>query len=273
MLPPPDHDASAGIDRQIADAYSATALSWRSGPAQVYGRLADDLVARSGRTWVGASVLDIGAGTGVASAALARAGAGSLVAVDTALEMLSVDATERPPAVAADARRLPFAAATFDGAIAAFVFNHLDVPADGLAEATRVVRSGGVVLASAYADDDHHPVRDVVERNLRGLGWEPDTWYRLMRADLAPRLSTEDRCREVLIEAGLAGSVERRRVAMPDLETTALVEWRLGMAQHANFLAALTADDRRRVRDDCIAELGPDAPPLVRSMMVIVVDV
>ena len=263
--------ASRSVDRAMFDAYSATAAAWRNGPARVYGRLADDLVQRSPRPWSGSVVVDVGAGTGVASEALLRAGARTVVAVDAAEGMLAAGATDRPTAVVADARLLPFADATFDGAVAAFVYNHLDDPAAGLAEAARVVHPGGVVLASAYATDDVHPVKAIVEEVLREHGWVAEAWHGRMRTDRVPQLATEDGCRRALSAAGLQGVVESVRVAMPELSPRELVEWRLGMAQHAHFVAALSDDDRLDLADAAVTRLGRRVPPLVRSVMVLTV--
>jgi hypothetical protein len=58
------------------------------------------------------------------------------------------------------------------------------------------------------------------------------------------------------------------RVPFPELRAEDLVAWRLGMAQHAPFVAGLSPADRDAVRDRAVALLG-DAPPLVRSFLVI----
>lgn len=262
---------SCSVDRAMFAAYSATAAMWRDGPARMYGRLADDLVTHSPRPWTGADVLDVGAGTGVASTALLRAGARSVVAVDAARGMLVLDAPQRPWAVVADARRLPFPDDTFDGVVAAFVFNHLGDPAEGLREAARVVRPGGVVLASTYADDDAHPVKAVVEDALRRCGWEPAEWHDRMRSDHVQRLATEQGCRRALADAGADGAVQRVRVEMRGLSPRDLVEWRLGMAQHAPFVTGLSDDDRRHLTETAVARLGSQVPPLVRSVMVLTI--
>lgn len=258
----------SSTDRAMAAAYTATGRHWRDGPAAVYGRLAEVLVARSPIPVRGASVVDIGAGTGAASVAARRAGARRVVAVDTSIGMLAVDADVRPPAVVADAVRMPFVAGAFDVALAAFSFNHLVDPAAGLAEAARVVRPGGTVVASAYAADDTHPAKSAVESVLRARGWVPEPWHAVMQTERAPQLATEESCREAVARAGVTAVVERVRVAFPDLVPRQIVEWRLGMAQHARFVAALAPVDRRCVVDAVLSELA-DCPPLVRSVMMI----
>ncbi|MDQ4069693.1 MAG: methyltransferase domain-containing protein, partial [Actinomycetota bacterium] len=136
---------------KAAAAYSATGGRWQRGPGRVYDRLAHVLVGRSPVTVHGTSALDVGAGTGAATRALLAAGAARVVAVDTAIGMLAHDAASRPPAVVADALALPFPPASFGLTVAAFSLNHLADPAAGLAEAARVTRPGGAVVASAYA--------------------------------------------------------------------------------------------------------------------------
>jgi SAM-dependent methyltransferase len=266
------HAAEGGplVSDSLAAAYSATGAAWQLGPALIYDRLAEVVVGRSPRPLHGCSVLDIGAGTGAAGRAAARAGARSTVAVDAALGMLLVDAGRRPPAVAGDALRLPFAAGSFDASVAAFSLNHLPEPAAGLRETARVTRIGGAIVAASHSADDSHPVKAAVEAALTTRGWAGEAWYAQLRDRTTPKLATVEGCRAVADAAGLDAEVEAVRVPFPDLGPRELVAWRLGMAQHAPFLAGLASDDERAaVVRDAIERLGDDPPPLERSILVL----
>ncbi len=263
--------AAATTDVEIAGAYSASASSWGDGPGAVYDRLAEVLLAHSPVSVRGATVIDIGAGTGAASLAAVRAGARRVLAVDVADAMLAVNAARRPPAIVAEATRLPFRRASFDVAVAALSFNHLRDPAAGFVEAARVVAGGGAVVASAYAADDAHPVKRAVEQALGELGWTPPRWQIELYRDRAPLLATVDGCAAVVRSAGLVAEIRNVRVAFPNLTAQQWVMWRLGMAQHAPFVAALPEDRRRHVVRLARRLLGDDPPPLVRSIMIVAV--
>jgi len=120
----PTYDAlnrimSFGIDRR-----------WRKRALAALGPLA------------GRRVLDVCAGTLDLTRLCEQAGARP-VAVDFAHEMLRGGAAKaRAPRVRADAQRLPFADASFDGALCGFGLRNLDDPAAGLREARRVLRPG-----------------------------------------------------------------------------------------------------------------------------------
>lgn len=253
----------------IATAYSATAGAWERGPSRIYDRLAEVLLSRSLVPIGGGRVVDVGAGTGAASRAALAAGAGAVIAVDAAVGMLAHDASQRVPAVAGDALALPFSAAAFDAAVAAFSLNHLTDPAGGLREMARVTRPGGALLASSYAADDDHPVKVAVEAALASRGWTPDGWYATMRTEAASLLATVDACAAAAGAAGLEAVVEPVHVAFPELDARDLVAWRLGMAQHAPFLGRLPPAEQDAVADEALARLGDAAPPLVRSILVV----
>jgi ubiquinone/menaquinone biosynthesis C-methylase UbiE len=254
----------------LAGAYSATGKAWQDGPGRIYDRLAEVVVDACPGGVAGRRVLDLGAGTGAASRAALAAGARSVVAADAAPGMLAHDAGARPPAAAADALALPFAAGAFGAVVAAFSLNHVDDPVAGLVEATRVLAPGCGLVASAYADDDTHPVKAAAEAALSARGWSAPAWYAAVKRDAMPRLATVERAEAACAEAGLADAVvEHRRVAFPELTPDDLVAWRLGMAQMAPFLAALTPEAQAEVTADTRARLGDDPPPLVRSTILL----
>jgi ubiquinone/menaquinone biosynthesis C-methylase UbiE len=226
------------------------------------------LVARSPVPLAGRRALDVGAGTGAASRAALAAGAASVVAVDAAAGMLAYHAEGRPPAVAGDALALPFAGSSFDAAVAAFSLNHLTDPAGGLREMARVTRPGAALVAGSYAADDSHPVKAAVEAALAQRGWEPEPWYLAVKTLAVPKLATVEGCAAAAAAAGLEASCEHIRVPFPELGAPELVAWRLGMAQHAPFVARLPPGGRAAVAAEAVARLG-DAPALVRSILVL----
>ena len=255
---------------EVARAYSATGAAWDDGPARLYGRLAAELVARSPIPLGGRRVLDLGAGTGAAGRAVAAVG-GRVVALDAAFGMLAPGARRRPPAVVGDALALPLADGAVDAVVAACSLNHLPDPVAGLREARRVLAPDGAVLASAYALDDSHPARDAVEQAATDHGWSRPGWYAHVKADAVPRLATPARAEAAGRAAGLRGvRAGPVRVPFPELGAGDLVAWRLGMAHVAPFVAGLSRAELEDLVDDALARLGPEPPPLVRSMVVLV---
>lgn len=251
----------------LAAAYSATGGAWEAGPARIYDRLAE--VMLEGVDLSGAPVVDVGAGTGAASRAALAMGASGVVAVDAAVGMLAHDASRRPPAVAGDARSLPFVDDSFGAAVAAFSLNHITDPGAGLVEMARVTTPGGALVASAYASDDTHPVKSAVEAALTARGWVPEPWYATVRELAAPVLATVDGFASVAVGAGIEADIQHVRVPFPGLDSTAMVRWRMGMAQHVPFLDRLSPEDNAQVMADALDRLGHDPPPLVRSIVVL----
>jgi demethylmenaquinone methyltransferase / 2-methoxy-6-polyprenyl-1,4-benzoquinol methylase len=101
----------------------------------------------------GERVLDLAAGTGTSTRALAGTGA-SCVACDFSLGMLAVGARrgghEPVSFVAGDALRLPFADGVFDAVTISFGLRNVADPGAALAEMRRVTRPGGRLVICEF---------------------------------------------------------------------------------------------------------------------------
>jgi ubiquinone/menaquinone biosynthesis C-methylase UbiE len=139
-------------------------IGWRSydGVAEVYERLAvpwftpivhDLLAAVSPQP--GARLLDVGCGTGLATGSAASiVGAGGVaVGVDPSVGMLAVARARRHVDVCAGmAPGLPFADGSFDTVVANLAISHFPDLAAGLADVARVLRAGGRLGCTAWAE-------------------------------------------------------------------------------------------------------------------------
>ena len=243
--------------------------AWRDGPERVYAPMAEAIIARL-PCLVGLSALDLGAGTGAAGVAMARAGA-RVTAVDIAFGMLAFDAEQRPPCVVGDARALPFFDCSFDVVLAAFSLNHLVDTTRGLTEARRVTRPGGYTIVAAYASEDDHPVKAAVATAMIELGWAPSPALTALRRRAMPRLATVELAAAELAAARLVGSVELRRVAIPELLPTDMIAWRTGMADFAPFVTGLSVADRKWLCRRALELLGPNPPTVIRSIILMTI--
>jgi malonyl-CoA O-methyltransferase len=111
------------------------------------------------------AVLDLGAGTGVGAEALKRRfRRAAVTAVDFAAPMLQVARQRsrfwRPiRCVHADARQLPFEDASFDLVFSNLMLQWLVPPDAALAEICRVLRPGGLLLASSFGPETLQELR------------------------------------------------------------------------------------------------------------------
>jgi demethylmenaquinone methyltransferase/2-methoxy-6-polyprenyl-1,4-benzoquinol methylase len=117
-----------------------------------------------------ARVIDVAAGTGLVTAELVRRYGCRVVAVDQSEEMLSRarQKVEHDPMLAgsvqivrAEAERLPFDAAEFDGLTVGYLFRYVDDTAETIRELARVVKAGGTI-----ASYDFHVPRSAAPRKL-----------------------------------------------------------------------------------------------------------
>jgi ubiquinone/menaquinone biosynthesis C-methylase UbiE len=239
----------------IADHYAGVARRWAQGATIVYAPIARQLVGTSPHRLLGRVVLDVGAGTGVASEALAAAGA-SVVAADLSFDMLAWDMARRPPAVVADVYALPFADRSVDDAVAAFVLNHLFEPSAGLAELVRVTRPGGGLLACVYANASRSEVRDAMDEAARHQGWQVPDWYLEVKRKATPMLGTAQDMQCAAKQARLVDvTVEERSVDVGVTEPEQLVDYRLGQAPFSAWLDRLGPDRAEQVRTALVEEI------------------
>lgn len=254
--------AAGDLLRAIQSSYDRAAAAWDEGPGPlIYRPLADALIAHSPVPLQNRAVLDVGAGTGVVSAALERAGARP-IAIDFAPRMLAQRRQERPPSAAGDATRLPVRAAAVDGLASGFCFNHLPDPSSGFHEAQRVVRPGGVVLVSTFAAQPPHPAKAIVDAIVTEHGYVPPAWHLAVKQKIEPLTASADRLAAFAERAGLVEIEAVERAIDVGLDTAeSLAAWRLGMANLASFLESLSDEQRRSLWNDAIAALGPDPEP------------
>lgn len=146
------------------------------------------------------TILDVGCGSGAVTAELGQWGA-RVTAVDVAPEMVrrSRDVLPEPPLVA-DGAALPFADGSFDAAVCNLTLLWADDPQAVVKEMARVVRPGGLVLASMepdYGGKIHWPPNPLVDVVFQGRGVE--------RRGGDPQIGR--RLRQLFVQAGLLTKV------------------------------------------------------------------
>jgi len=102
----------------------------------------------------GATVLDVGCGTGSAAVAFQKLTGAAVWGIDKSAEMLRYARRKSPTVtyVRADAHALPFGDGKFDFAYAVLVMHHLEDVRGALCELYRVLRSGRVAILTCSHD-------------------------------------------------------------------------------------------------------------------------
>jgi len=205
----------------------------------------------------GQRALDVGCGTGALTAELAfRLGASSVSAVDPSASFVAA-VRERYPGVdvrLAGAERLPFSDDSFDATLAQLVVHFMSDPVAGLAEMSRVTRSGGVVAACVWDHAGGNGPISVFWDAARSLDQKVVDESRLAGAR-AGHLT------ELYGEAGLRDVDETALEVV--LEHPTFESWwepyELGVGPAGDHVAQLEPEERDALRERC-RSLLPAAP-------------
>jgi ubiquinone/menaquinone biosynthesis C-methylase UbiE len=141
---------------RVADKYDST---WSSSTRQFIGPLLDAVKVSAEM-----SILDVGCGPGYVSAAAAERRA-IPTGLDFSKEMIAI-AKRMSPRIEfreGDAQNLPFADASFDRVVANFALLHLSNPERAMAEAARVLKSGGRFAFTTWAKVSENPFVKLVD--------------------------------------------------------------------------------------------------------------
>jgi SAM-dependent methyltransferase len=247
----------------IGDVYDQGAASYAEHWAPALNRHTRDLAAtvRPPHDREGRIVLDVAAGAGTLLPAL-RAVAGNpddgglLVALDYSAGMLALS-DPTVPRIQADAAALPLHDGCADVAVYSFVLFLLPDARAAVAEAARVLRPGGWILAATWGSQLGTGADVIVgeEVDVAGAPPPPD----LPRSD--ELTDTPDRMRELLEPAGFTDITTTARPLDAQFDAVSTLAMRtgsgnLGWRYHQLPLAAQT-----RVRDRAaarLAALGPE---------------
>ncbi|HVY15410.1 MAG TPA: methyltransferase domain-containing protein [Rhodopila sp.] len=189
----------------------------------------------------GQTVLDVACGPGFTAAAAAGRGAAAR-GLDFSAAMLAV-ARERHPGLVfdqGDAEALPYADAAFDAVVSNFGIHHAPNPVNALADAGRVLRPGGRLAFTVWADQGSNIAWKLVFDAIRTRGD--------MTASKAPPpgggLNDPDACLSAMARAGLVeGAVVHVRHVWRHPDGAALLTaLRSGTARMAALIGAQTPE-------------------------------
>jgi len=137
----------AGMFDQVAPAYDRTNTLLSMGNDYLW-RIA---TVRAVAPKTGETILDLAAGTGSSSAALARSGA-KVIAADFSAGMIEIGRRKHPKLefVEADGTDLPFGDNTFDAVTISFGLRNIVDPKRALSEMFRVLKPGGRLVVCEF---------------------------------------------------------------------------------------------------------------------------
>ncbi len=212
-------------------------------------------------------VLDLGTATGVVAILVSKTAA-SVTGVDFAPVMLPLARQSASGSNIAfyqgDIYHLPHPANTFSLALASFSFNSVE-PAQVLPDVYRVLHLGGRLVFQEWGDPDEAGtlVKQTIKAHrvekakgevarFRLLGSTPKAW---------DELGSADDIIQFLQEVGFTRiEVHHTQAAVP-LEAQTFYDFRTAWAPYQAELAAMPAENRRRVESEILAQLNAWAGP------------
>ncbi len=146
-------------------------------------------------------VLEVGCGWGELSEWIARETGAKVVATDLSPHMVELARARGLDASVADIQSLPFADASFDVVVAAWMLYHVPDLDRGLAEVTRVLRPAGSLVASTNSIYHLHELRELVASGPSSITFSRESGGALLerhfasvrREDVDGRLEFTDR--------------------------------------------------------------------------------
>jgi hypothetical protein len=118
------------------------------------------------------------------------------------------------------------------------------------------------VLAAVYASEFTSALRARVDEVASDVGWRPPEWYVGMKADAVPLLGSAAAMSAAAARAGLADPVVVERPVDVGVERAEeLVEYRLGQAPFAQWLAEIGPHLAEEVARAATAAVEPDMAP------------
>jgi len=179
--------------QKVAKVYNLASQGYDKPALRFFPLVAERLVELA-RLSEGNNVLDVGSGTGVATFAAAEkiGRAGRVIGVDMAEDILDQAHIKLNSSLhknisffLGDMEHLDFPDRSFDHVISASSVFFLPDMASGLSEWGRVLKPGGWIAISGYADSAFRPMSDLFEARIRSCGVKlaapvrPFSWQRL----------------------------------------------------------------------------------------------
>lgn len=135
--------------------------------------------------------LEVGCGWGELAVWIARDTEAEVVAIDLSPRMVELARSRGVDARVADVQDLPFADASFDVAVAAWMLYHVPDLDRGIAEVARVLRPGGRLVASTNSRVHLMELRELVGSGPSTLTFARENGSELLAAHFA-RVTRED---------------------------------------------------------------------------------